>query len=94
MMSSKPVWIWLPDRDDPVQAGTLTLKPGPRQVTGQFVYAPAYVDLDDAAPLDQVQLASFKHVAPTFEYSGLYGVMQDAKPDSFGNPPINHRSEK
>ena len=83
-MSSKPVWIWLPSRTDPVQAGTLTLKLGSRQVTGQFVYAPAYAYLDDAIPLDQVQLASFKHVAPTSEYSGLYGIMQDAKPDGFG----------
>ena len=83
-MSSKPVWIWLPGRTDPVQAGTLTLRLGPRQVTGQYVYAPAYVDLDAVIPLDQGELANFRHVAPTTEYGGLYGVMQDAMPDGFG----------
>jgi len=88
MISEPPesayVWIWLPDRSEPVVAGRLD-KRSDRYV---FSYARSYLERQDLVPIYEPELA-----LDAYEHEALDGPMplclDDAAPDSWGRSVIN-----
>ena len=74
-----PVWIWLPGRSVPVQAGELV-----HESPAGFRYLPEYLSLQQAVALDPVQLRLKKGNVPIPKIVGLPFVIQDAKPAGYG----------
>ena len=81
-MGAVPVWVWLPGRAEPVQAGELAgVGPGAR-----FAYLPDYLGRPDAVALDPVELrlTRKKRGMVLGASDGLPGVVRDAKPAGYG----------
>lgn len=78
---SKPVWIWLPGRSEPIECGRFTLDGS----IGQFEYLRSYVDNHDLA-LDPLRLDVGGRTRAIREHKqdGLFGVIRDAKPEGYG----------
>lgn len=76
------VWVWLPGRAEPVQAGELAgIGSGAR-----FAYLPDYLGRSDAVALDPVELrlTRKKRGMVLGASDGLPGVVRDAKPAGYG----------
>lgn len=81
-MGAVLVWVWLPGRAEPVQAGELAgVGPGAR-----FAYLPDYLGRPDAVALDPVELrlTRKKRGMVLGASDGLPGVVRDAKPAGYG----------
>lgn len=81
-MGAVPVWVWLPGRAEPEQAGELAgVGPGAR-----FAYLPDYLGHPDAVALDPVELrlTRKKRGMVLGASDGLPGVVRDAKPAGYG----------
>jgi serine/threonine-protein kinase HipA len=81
-MGAVPVWVWLPGRAEPVQAGELAgVGPGAR-----FAYLLDYLGRPDAVALHPVELrlTRKKRGMVLGASDGLPGVVRDAKPAGYG----------
>ena len=87
--TEKPVWVWLPDRAEPVLAGVLALQGR----VGRFRYDPAYRRLPDATALDPMSLPFTRSVREASEtrQEGLFGVFRDASPEGYGLALLERR---
>lgn len=76
-----PVWVWLPERNEPTRAGELVHGAGAR-----FVYRPDYLQTEGALALDPVELRLSRSSRGTavLGADGLPGVVRDAKPAGYG----------
>lgn len=86
---SKPVWVWLPGRPEPLRCGTFTLDNG----VGHFAYDSAYREHPGACALDPLNLPftrSARGVRETRQ-GGLFGVFRDACPEGFGLAVLEQR---
>lgn len=86
--TAKPVWVWLPGRAQPVEAGEFTLVDG----NGTFAYRQAYLDRADVQALDPIRLPvgpTARTFTETFQ-GGLFGVFRDAKPEGYGLDLLAH----
>lgn len=80
------VWVWLPDRTDPVVAGALQ-QVGP---TTRFLYGRSYLDRPGAISLYAPELPLVS--GPQTPRAGdVHGCIRDAAPDSWGRRIIEHR---
>lgn len=81
-MNSKPVWVWLRGKHEPVRAGVLTLEGR----AAAFAYDEAYLATSGAIPLDPAHLpfTRAQRGPNTIKQSGLFGVFRDARPEGFG----------
>lgn len=81
-MSTTPVWVWLPDANEPVRAGDLIREPG----HARFVYSQHFLQHPQALPLDPVELRLNRSARGTtlLGRDGLPGVIRDAKPAGYG----------
>jgi serine/threonine-protein kinase HipA len=82
MMDSKPVWIWLPGRSEPLRCGTFSWRPG----LGQFRYDDGYKSRLDAVAVDPQRLPLTRSMRAASEdrQHGVFGVIRDASPEGFG----------
>ena len=80
--TEKPVWVWLPERPEPVQAGVFKLSGG----VGSFVYDAEFRKRGTALALDPMNLPLTRSQRPLKEIrqGGLFGVFRDASPEGFG----------
>ena len=74
-----PVWVWLPGRSVPVQAGELV-----HEHPAGFRYLPEFLSQQQAVALDPVQLRLKKGNVPIPKIVGLPFVIQYAKPAGYG----------
>lgn len=76
-----PVWVWLPDRDEPIRAGELV-----NGNSSRFIYRPDYAKTAGALALDPVELRISRSSRGTaiLGSDGLPGVVRDAKPAGYG----------
>lgn len=79
------VWNWLPGLSGPVLCGRFqwAAVPGGAR-TGRFVYARSYLDHAGALPLDPVLLPLRDAEFKTADLGGIFGVLRDAGPDTWG----------
>ena len=89
---SKPVWVWLPGKTEPVRCGTFAWRVG----LGQFVYDRDYLAGVGALALDPVRLPLSRSTRPESEsrLGGLFGVFRDASPEGFGLDRLSQRIGK
>lgn len=85
------VWIWLPDRTEPVVAGRLAeVTPG----VLQFNYGQSYLSRPDAIAIYEPELPLQKEPAPLLPGLSMPGCLRDAAPDAWGRRVIlNRRAE-
>ncbi len=84
---SKPVWVWLPGRHEPIECGVFALDGG----RGTFAYRQSYLDTHDIA-IDPFHLplgARVRTFAETRQ-EGLFGVIRDARPEGYGLDLLAH----
>lgn len=55
---------------------------------GRFVYGRRYLALDDAAPIDPIELPLSERTYETTRFKGLFGALRDASPDYWGRRVI------
>lgn len=81
MTSVTPVWVWLPGRNEPIQAGELV-----NAASSRFIYRPDYLKTEGALALDPVELRISRSSRGTaiLGADGLPGVVRDAKPAGYG----------
>jgi serine/threonine-protein kinase HipA len=81
MKQVTPVWVWLPGRDEPTQAGELVHGQGTR-----YMYHSPYTMSAGALALDPVELRITRSSRGTAIQGsdGLPGVVRDAKPAGYG----------
>ncbi len=89
-MSSKPVWVWLPDTGTPVRAGDFSIT----DKVGSFCYDSAYRARAEALVLDPHNIPFTRSQRPLREtrQEGLFGVLRDASPEGFGLGLLEHTS--
>ncbi|WP_321800567.1 type II toxin-antitoxin system HipA family toxin [Caballeronia sp. J97] len=78
----RPVWVWLPGENRPVQCGTF----GWSRRRGRFAYSEDFEARANALPVDPINLPFSRSHKPaiTTNMNGLFGVLRDAAPDGFG----------
>ena len=81
------VWIWLPERTEPVPAGRLVWKRG----TLRFSYGLRYLDREDAIPLYEPELPLRHDLLPLPEGLSMPSCLRDASPDAWGRRVIEYR---
>jgi serine/threonine-protein kinase HipA len=100
-MTSKPaptecfVYITLPGAAEAVTAARFELATRRGGVTvGRLVYGKSYLARDDAVPFDPVELKLGSRVYETTAMNGIFGVLRDASPDSWGRRIIERHAGK
>jgi len=88
-MATAPVSVWLPGELAPVLAGAFEWDKEAR--TGQFRYAQDYLDHPAAVALDPIHLPLRGSSARTRKQDGIFGVLRDAGPDSWGEAQMRYR---
>ncbi|GGL02955.1 phosphatidylinositol kinase [Salinibacterium xinjiangense] len=85
------VWIWLPNKTEPVVAGRVQQHPSSaRQASYSFIYGRSYLANPDALPLfTELPLSSGEQL-PTPGLD-IAGVLLDATPDSWGRRVVNEQ---
>jgi serine/threonine-protein kinase HipA len=78
------VWIWLPDKTEPVVAGKLTADGD--QLT--FNYGKSYLDRDNAIALYDPELPLQAGLLPLLAGLAMPGCIRDASPDAWGRRVI------
>jgi serine/threonine-protein kinase HipA len=81
------VWIWLPDRDEPVIAGRVDRR-GDRLVFG---YGTSYLERDDAIAVYDPELPLRRGMIEPLDGLQVPGCLLDAGPDSWGRRVILNR---
>lgn len=85
-MAEYPLWVWLPNQVTPVLAGIFAY--ADRQ--GAFMYDDAYLAHQDALPLDPIALPLKRGWIKELNQDGIFGVIQDSGPDSWGKLLMKH----
>jgi serine/threonine-protein kinase HipA len=78
------VYLQLPQSLEVVTAGFYELDVPQGVPTGSFVYNPAYLERNDAVPLDPYELPLAPRRAQTVKLKGIFGALRDASPDAWG----------
>ena len=79
------VFVALPGQSEYVVAGRFRASATPEGVPlGEFVYGRSYLGRPDAVGLDPVQLKLTEGVRETRSFDGVFGVIRDAMPSSWG----------
>ena len=87
MTSEAYIWIWLPNKPDPVVCGKLV---GENDIYN-FVYGRSYLERSDAIALDPVELPLQEGVfSPSF--GATHSVIRDAAPDAWGRRVLVYQS--
>ena len=81
------VWVWLPERTEPVSAGQL-VREG-REL--QFNYGRNYLDREDAIPLYEPELPLRPGSLPPPDGLSMPSCLRDASPDAWGRRVIEYR---
>ena len=87
MTSEAYVWIWLPEKTEPVVCGRLWKDNG----SYQFVYGQNYLARTDAIALDPADLPLAPGVFRP-EVGEIHGVLRDAAPDAWGRRVLLYRA--
>lgn len=89
MTSEVFVYVMLPGETSFVTAGRFVLESDRHGVPlGRFVYGRTYLARDDAVALDPIELPLGTHTYETMRLKGVFGVLRDASPDSWGRRVI------
>lgn len=78
------VWIWLPDRFEPVVAGRLA----PAEQGLQFNYGKSYLERENAIPIYLPELPLQAGLLPLQTGLSMPGCLRDASPDAWGRRVI------
>ncbi len=78
------VYLQLPQSLEVVTAGLYELDVRQGVPTGSFVYNPAYLQRQDAVPLDPYELPLAPRRTQTVKLRGIFGALRDASPDAWG----------
>lgn len=89
MTSELFVWIYLPDKDEPVVAGKLDVARTAAKKVGYFTYGKSYLARPEAIPIDPVTLPLKKGETSINDLGGYPGAILDACPDAWGLRVIN-----
>ena len=81
------VWVWLPERTEPVPAGRLIRQNG----TLRFSYGHSYLDREDGIPLYEPELPLRHDLLPLPEGLSMPSCLRDASPDAWGRRVIEYR---
>jgi len=81
------VWVWLPERMEPVAAGQLVREGGELQ----FNYGRNYLDREDAIPLYEPELPLRPGSLPPPDGLSMPSCLRDASPDAWGRRVIEYR---
>ncbi len=85
-MAEYPLWMWPIGETTPVLAGTFAYADG----RGAFLYDDAYLSHKDRLPLDPVALPLKRGWIQELNQDGIFGIIQDSGPDSWGKLLIKH----
>lgn len=77
---STPVYVWIADK--PIEAGVFTWRPDVK--VGAFEYRPSYLEREDSFSLDPVRLPLKKGQSKETTQNGIFGVLRDSGPDTWG----------
>jgi serine/threonine-protein kinase HipA len=78
------VYLQLPGELEVVTAGYFEQTERTGVPMGVFVYNPAYLDREDAVPLDPFELPLRPGRFETVKLKGIFGALRDASPDAWG----------
>ncbi|HWM71363.1 MAG TPA: type II toxin-antitoxin system HipA family toxin [Steroidobacteraceae bacterium] len=78
------VYLQLPGSLEVVTAGYFEQTERTGVSMGMFVYNPAYLDREDAVPLDPFELPLRPGRFETVKLKGIFGSLRDASPDAWG----------
>jgi serine/threonine-protein kinase HipA len=78
------VYLQLPGSLEVVTAGSFEQVVRAGVTLGGFVYNPAYLDREDAVPLDPFELPLRPGRFETVKLKGIFGALRDASPDAWG----------
>jgi serine/threonine-protein kinase HipA len=78
------VYLQLPGSLEVVTAGSFEQIVRQGVSLGVFVYNPAYLDREDAVPLDPFELPLRPGRFETVKLKGIFGALRDASPDAWG----------
>jgi serine/threonine-protein kinase HipA len=78
------VYLQLPGSLEVVTAGYFEQTDRTGVPVGVFVYNPAYLDREDAVPLDRFELPLRPSRFETVKLKGIFGALRDASPDAWG----------
>jgi serine/threonine-protein kinase HipA len=78
------VYLQLPGSLEVVTAGYFEQSERTGVPVGVFVYNPAYLERDDAVPLDPFELPLRPGRFETVKLKGIFGALRDASPDAWG----------
>jgi len=78
------VYLQLPGALDVVTAGYFEQTERTGVPVGVFVYNPAYLEREDAVPLDPFELPLRPGRFETVKLKGIFGALRDASPDAWG----------
>lgn len=81
------VWVWLPDRTEPVVAGRIE-RDGARYV---FNYGRSYLERKDAIALYEPELPLQRGAIPPLDGLTIAGCLRDGAPDAWGRRVIVNR---
>jgi serine/threonine-protein kinase HipA len=85
MTSSAFVWVFLPGDAQPTLCGRFSHEVNAAGLAlGKFVYGKSYLALPHAIPIDPIVLPLANREWTTTAQQGLFGVIDDAAPDSWG----------
>lgn len=82
------VWVWLPEQDQPVVAGRLSVSNSQRLV---FNYGQRYLARTDSLPLYLPELPLQPGILPLLPGLSMPGCLRDASPDAWGRRVIMNR---
>jgi serine/threonine-protein kinase HipA len=78
------VYLQLPGSLEVVTAGYFEQTERTGVSMGVFVYSPAYLEREDAVPLDPFELPLRPGRFETVKLKGIFGALRDASPDAWG----------
>ena len=78
------VYLQMPQSLEIVTAGYYELDFPQSVATGSFVYNPAYLERQDALPIEPYELPLSARRATTVRMKGIFGALRDASPDAWG----------
>lgn len=81
------VWIWLPDRVDPVVCGRIDLSDG----INRFVYAKSYLARQNSVPIWLPELPLENKILVPEAPQVIAGALRDAAPDQWGRRVVLNR---
>ena len=89
MTETAPVYVWLPQKATPIEAGVFTWEApsGP----GVFAYHSAAIRDFRSRPLDPMRLLANGREQKQVRQNGVFGVFRDSAPDGWGERQLKRR---